>query len=139
MDIVGTGLWQDEQLNFFDVRVVHANSASYLSTSPAKLYSEHELRKKKCYMRRVHLVEGGSFTPLVMSTTGGLGEEFLKVIKKAASRIEDKHQERYPEIMATIKQKLRFSMLRSTLRSLRGCRVPLKTFINYNVKLFIEA
>ena len=127
MDIVGSGLWQDEQLNFFDVRVVHANSASYLSTSPAALYKDHENRKKRCYMRRVHLVEGGSFTPLIMSTTGGLGEEFLKVIKKAASRIEDKHQERYPEIMATIKQKLRFSMLRSTLRSLRGCRVPLKT------------
>eukprot|EP00116_Pleurobrachia_bachei_P019401 sb/3479663/ len=122
MDIVGTGLWQPEQLNFFDVRVVHANSASYLSTPPAALYRNHEQRKKRTYMRRVQMVEGGSFTPLIMSTTGGLGDEFMKTLKKAASRIEDKHGERYPEIMATIKQKLRFSILRSTLRSLRGCR-----------------
>eukprot|EP00116_Pleurobrachia_bachei_P014411 sb/3474673/ len=35
----------------------------------------------------------------------------MKTLKKAASRIEDKHGERYPEIMATIKQKLRFSIL----------------------------
>ena len=74
------------------------------------------------------MVEGGSFTPLIMTTTGGLGEEFLKVVKKAASKIEEKHDsEKYPEIMSTIKQKLRFSILRSTLRSLRGCRTPIKT------------
>ena len=53
----------------------------------------------------------------------------MKVIKKAASKIEDKG-EKYPETLATIKWKLRFSMLtqlRSTLRSLRGYRVPIKS------------
>eukprot|EP00116_Pleurobrachia_bachei_P007145 sb/3467407/ len=60
-------------------------------TSPAALYKEHEQRKKKSYMRRVQMVEGGSFTPLIMSTSGGLGEEFLKVEtvqRKFTKRIE---------------------------------------------------
>ena len=45
----------------------------------------------------------GDHSPL--STTGGLGEEFRKVIKKAASRTEDKHGERYPEMNMSKKSK----------------------------------
>ena len=126
MDVVGTGLWQPDQLVFLDVRVIHPNSASYISKEPSNLYKEHEQRKKRDYLRRVQLVEGGAFVPLITSTTGGLGGQFQTVLKRAAALIEQRHGEPYAETMSTLKQRIRFSVLRSTLRSLRGCRHPIK-------------
>ena len=126
MDVVGTGLWQPDQQVFLDVRVIHPNSASYISKEPANLYREHEQRKKRDYLRRVQLVEGGAFVPLITSTTGGLGEQFQAVLKRTAALIEQRHGEPYAETVSTLKQRIRFSVLRSTLRSLRGCRHPIK-------------
>jgi len=59
---------------FFDVRACHPNADSYKDLD-LKLYKLHENDKKRLYTQRVMDVEQGTFTPLVFTTTGGMGEE----------------------------------------------------------------
>jgi hypothetical protein len=122
MDIVCRGLWSDMQASFMDVRVFHPNAPSYLKMPITNLYKKHENQKKLAYMRRVQEVEQGSFTPLVFSTSGGFAVEVGKVLEKAARGISHKHKECYAETMSFIREKTRFSLLRSTLVALRGTK-----------------
>ena len=55
----------------------HPNAPSYRNSSIPSVYHHHELQKKQEYGKRVQEVEQASFTPLVFSTTGGMGREAL--------------------------------------------------------------
>ena len=70
-----------------------------------------------------------SFTPLVFSTSGGFAPEVGRVLEKAAGEICKRHRESYSETMTFIREKTRFSLLRSTLVALRGTKrrvVPIR-------------
>ena len=72
-DIHTRGFWGRRQSAFLDVRVFHPNVPSYRNSSIPFVYRRHELQKKREYGERVREVEQVSFTPLVFSTTGGMG------------------------------------------------------------------
>ena len=67
-------------------------------------------------------VEKGSFTPLVFSTTGGMGPECSKYHKRLGELIATKRNETYSTVMNHIRTKLRFCLLRSSLIAIRGER-----------------
>ena len=75
LDIRATGFWTAAQDAYFDVRVFHPNAPSNSSGSISTAYKKHEDIKKQAYGQRVREVEHGVFTPLVFSTTGGMGQE----------------------------------------------------------------
>ena len=58
---------------FFDVRVFNPTSKRYVNQEISKTYEVNEIEKKKLYKERILQIEHGSFTPLVMSTTSGMG------------------------------------------------------------------
>ena len=122
MDIVCRGLWRDMEASYLDVRVFHPNSPSYQKTSIAQLHRTHQNQKKIAYLRRVLNVEQGSFTPLVFATSGGFAPEVKRVLDCVGHKICSKHQEVLSETMSFMRQKLRFSLLRSTLVALRGTK-----------------
>ena len=122
MDIVCRGLWSDMEAAYLDVRVFHPNAPSYVKEPIANLHKRHQNQKKLAYMRRVIRVEQGTFTPLVFATSGGFAPEVGVVLKRVADKICKKRQENHSETMAFIRQKLRFSLLRSTLVALRGTK-----------------
>ncbi len=72
LDIRARGLWNNHQDAFFDVRVFYPNAPSNGSTDA---YRRDEMAKKREYGQRVREVELGVFTPLVLSTNGGMGKE----------------------------------------------------------------
>ena len=74
LDIRAKGFWNRQQDAFFDVRVFHPNAHSYRNTSIPSLYRQHEMAKKREYGDRIREVEYAVFTPLVFSTTGGMGK-----------------------------------------------------------------
>ena len=116
------------------MRIVHANSPSYLHTPVDKLYAQHENAKKVAYNKRVMEVEHGSFTPVVISTAGGMGEEALKYHNRLASLIASKRNEDYDSVITYIRRKVRFSILRTTLIAVRGTRklVKKKRIMNFS-------
>ena len=57
-----------------DVRVFNPSAQSNQRGPLASAYRRHELEKKRQYDQRVREVEHATFTPLVMSVTGGMGK-----------------------------------------------------------------
>ena len=74
-DICATGFWTAAQDAYFDVRVFHPNALSNSSGSISTAYKKHEDIKKRAYGQGVREIEHGVFTPLVFSTTGGMGQK----------------------------------------------------------------
>ena len=126
------GFWCPLQKAYFDVRIIHPNSPSYLDTPVEKLYKQHENIKKTAYNRRVLEVEHGSFTPLVFSTGGGMGKEALKYHNRLAALISAKRNESYNDVITYIRRKLRFSILRTTLVAVRGTRKKFRKYRSTN-------
>ena len=78
LDVSAIGLWSPMERTFLDVRVVHPNAVSYRDKTIEKIYEIHEKEKKRSYNQRVMQVERATFTPLVLSTTGGMAPESAK-------------------------------------------------------------
>ena len=111
-----------------DVRIFHPNSPSYINKTPDSLYKMHENQKKTAYNERVINVDQGTFTPLIFSTSVGMGMECLRYHKRLATLIACKRGEDYSSTMNFIRKKIRFSLLRSTLIAIRGTRVKIQHF-----------
>ena len=86
------------------------------------MYLTHEREKKNKYNARVLQVDKASFTPLVFSTTGGMGGEADRFFKHLAQKISNKGGQRYSDVIAFIRRRLRFDLLKTCLISLRGHR-----------------
>ena len=67
------GFWNMSQDAFFYVGVFYPNASSNSSTDLCSVYRKHEQAKKHEYGQWIREVERGVFTPLVLSTTGGMG------------------------------------------------------------------
>ena len=122
LDVAGNGVWGPMERTFLDIRVMHPNSPSYVNKDIRQIYKAHEMEKKRTYNERVIEVEKGSFTPIVVSTSGGMGNEAEKFHKRLAQLIADKRGEEYSCVVNYIRTRLRFCLLKSVLTSIRGVR-----------------
>ena len=86
------------------------------------MYEDHEREKKRAYNERIIQVEKGTFTPIVFSTFGGMGQEADRYHKRLAELIAEKRHELYSHVVDYIRTILRFCLLKCVLTSLRGVR-----------------
>ena len=84
LDVKARGFWCRGQDAYFDVRVFYPNASSYRSLGLASAYKRHEDAKKCEYDQCVREVEHGVFTPLVCTSTGGVGWEATVFYKRLA-------------------------------------------------------
>ena len=122
LDICARGLWQAGQMAFFDVRVFNPTAKRYMNQEISKTYEVNEREKKKLYNERILQIEHGSFTPLVMSATGGMGRECKKFYARLAEMISYKRGTSYSVIAAWVRRKITFSLIKSIGMCLRGSR-----------------
>ena len=122
LDVSAVGVWSAMERTFFDVRVMHPNSPSYANIAREQLYIRHEREKKRKYNDRILNVDRGSFTPLIFTTTGGMGPECSKFFKRLSEMIAIKRGEDYPIVVNHIRTRIRVSLLKSVLVALRGER-----------------
>ena len=133
LDIHARGFWERQRSAFFDVRVCHPNADSYRDLDLKQIYKQHENDKKRLYTQRVMNVEQGTFTPLVFTTTGGMGEECKRYHNRLAELVAAKKGEVYANTVSWIRSKVSFAILRAALLCLRGSRTPKRT-IRSNVQ-----
>ena len=122
LDIRARGFWSPAQDAYFDVRVFYPNAPSNRSGSLSAAYKKHEVIKKRAYGQRVRDVEGGVFTPLVFSTTGGMGREATTFYKRLADLLAQKQLKPYPVVINWLRCKLSFAAVRSSIMCIRGTR-----------------
>ena len=123
LDIVAQGFWgRDRQSAFFDVRVFNPYAPCYRNSSLAQGYRKNELEKKRAYEERVREIEHGSFSPLVFSAAGGMGNIATVVYKRLASLLAEKQGRQYSSTLHWLRCRLNFSLLRSAIMCIRGSR-----------------
>ena len=112
---------------FLDVRVYYANADSYKDLDLKQIYKQHKNDKKRLYTQRVMGVEQGTFTPLVFTTTGGMGKECKRYHSRLVELVAAKKGEDYATTVFWIRSKVSFTILRSALLCLRGSRTAKRT------------
>ena len=118
LDVAANGFWGGRfERAFFDVFNPHAPSNRHPLSS---CYRKHENIMKRAYKQRVREVKHGSFTPLVMSLTGGLGNAATTCYKRLASLLYSKREQPYCSTMAWIRCSLSFFLLRLSIQCIRG-------------------
>ena len=121
-DVSARGFWTPMQRAFFDIKVTHLNAPSYRQKEPAVVYRLHEKEKKRKYNRRIIEIEQGHFTPLILSTSGGMGPECAIFVKHLAKKIAQKKNQDLPDVMRVLRTEIRFAVLKATLIAIRGTR-----------------
>ena len=122
LDICARGFWTAGQMAFFDVRVFNPNARRYAKLEIAKTYEVNEKEKKKSYAERILQVEHGSFTPLVMSATGGMGRESRKFYARLAESLSQKRNQIYSLTASWLRRKICFALMKSVCICIRGSR-----------------
>ena len=126
-DIRARGFWGgNRQCVFFDVKVFNPNAQSYRWSSLESCFRHEENTKKRKYEQRNIEVEHGSFTPLVFSTSGGMGNLASTFYKRLASLLSEKRREAYSSTLGWIRTHLSFSLLRSAIMCVRRARSSIK-------------
>ena len=93
------------------------------------MYIAHEDEKKREYLPRARDVDMSAMIPAVLSTSGGMGRECDKLVKRIAEKLSMKRGERYSDTVSFIRRRIRFDLLRTCVISLRGykkCTQPEK-------------
>ena len=84
-------------------------------------------------------IEHGTFTPLIFTSTGGMGKECLQYHSRLAHLISIMKGEDYSKTISWIRARTYFALLRSALICLRGSRARRKAFCDFkNVDIDIE-
>ena len=122
LDVIAEDFWGTRQRAFFDVRVFNPLASSLRNTPIDTLYRQKEQEKRRSYDERIREVEYGSFAPLVFSTSGGMGPAAQVVYRRIASLIANKHKKHYSLTISNIRCRITFSLLRSAIMCIRGCR-----------------
>ena len=121
-DVSARGFWTPMQRAFFYIKVTHLNAPSYRQKEPSVVYRLHEKEKKRKYNRRIIEIEQGHFTPLILSTSGGMGPECAIFVKLLAKKIAQKKNEDQSDVMRVLRTQIRFAVLKATLIAIRGTR-----------------
>ena len=104
LDVAADEFWgRDRSRTFFDIGVFSPFAQSHRNTSLTQCYRKNELEKKQSYEQRIREIEHGSFSPLVFSTTGGMGPIATTVYKRIASMIAQKQHNPYSQTLHWIR------------------------------------
>ena len=123
LDVSAESFWgRDRRLAYFDIKVFNPLASTYASSPLAQCYRWAELDKKRRYDERIREVERGTFSPLVFSSSGGMGPAATVVYKRIATLISEKRGHPYSHVLYWLRCHLCFSLLRSAVMCLRGSR-----------------
>ena len=67
-------------------------------------------------------MEHSSFVPVVFATTGGQGKAASALFARIASKLCEKRRETFSDMMAFVRAKISFCLVRAMVASLRGHR-----------------
>ena len=133
-DVSSNGFWTRFQRAFFDVKVSNLLAPSYREKSVSATLASFEKQKKRAYNHRIQEIERGTFTPLIFGATGGTSRECSIFLNKLSEKISEKQGCVKSVVIAGIRRKISFILIRSVVACLRGERAS-RTFTPDQVTL----
>ena len=127
LDVSARNLWSPLAKAFIDVRVFNPQAKANWEKSIPQMYKSHEEEKKQGYLPRVLQVEKGTFTPAVFSTSGGMGKEADRLLRRMAERMSIKRGENYSSVVSFLRRRFRFDLLKTCVIAMRGYKKPTTT------------
>ncbi|KAG0728334.1 hypothetical protein GWK47_032694 [Chionoecetes opilio] len=95
VDVSARGFWNRGQRAFMDIRIFDPMAACHRRISLEAAHQKNEQEKIRAYGDRIRNVDHGSFTPLVFTTSGGMGPKAKCFYSRLADVMaEKKHQPR---------------------------------------------
>ena len=94
----------------------------YANQEFRKSYEVNEKEKKKQCNERILQVKHRTFTPLVISATGGMGHENQKFYARPSEMISEKRKENYTTVASWLRRKISFALANPLCTYLRGSR-----------------
>ena len=123
LDVAMYGFWGGRfEKAFIDVRIFNPSAQSNRHGPLSSIYRKHEQEKRREYDQRVREIEHATFTPLVFSTTGGMGQAATTFYRRLASMLAEKRDISYSTALNWIRCRLSFALLRASIMSIRGAR-----------------
>ena len=122
VDISARGFWRRGEKAFMDIRIFEPMAACHRNISLDAAHRRNEQEKIRAYEDRIINVDQGSFTPLVFTTSGGMGPRAKCFYSKLAETLAEKKSQPRSHVIAWMRCRLSFSLLRSALLCLRGSR-----------------
>ena len=122
VDIVARDFWQMHELAFFDIKVFNPLARTYMNQSLDAAFKTNEKNKKRKYNNRIIQVEKGTFTPVVLSSLGGLGIESSRFLSKVIELVSQKKDLEQSVVANYIRTKISFELVRSQIACIRGAR-----------------
>ena len=122
LDICTNAFWESSERAFFNVWVLNPFAPTNLKHLVVSCYCLHEMENRRQHDECVREVERRSFTPLVLSTSGGMRRQGTVFFKRLASLLARKRDQPYSHVIGWIRCHLRFSLFRSSITCLRGTR-----------------
>ncbi len=104
------------------MRVINPLASSNRNSTLKSTYRAHEHTKKRAYEVRIREFEQSTLTPLILSTTGGMGTEATVFYKRLATMLAAKWGDHYSHVLCWLRCRHGFSLLRSSIQAIRGSR-----------------
>ncbi|KAG0724825.1 hypothetical protein GWK47_039809 [Chionoecetes opilio] len=127
VDISAHGFWTRGQRAFMDIRIFDPMAACHRELSLETAHQRNEQEKIRAYGERIQHVDQGSFTPLVFTTSGGMGPKAKCFYSRLADVMAEKKHQPRSHVVAWMRCRLSFSLLRSALLCLRGTKYSAPT------------
>ena len=122
LDLSAQVFWTRGERAFFDIRVFDPVALSYMNQSLEASHGKQEEHKRLCYEERIINVEHGSFTPLIFTIAGGMSRGTQKFYDRLAEMLAESRGQPKSTVVAWMRCRLSFSLLRSAILCLRGTR-----------------
>ena len=120
--LMGSGGGGRYEKTYLDVRIINPHARSNKNQGLAAMFMKHEREKMRKYEQRIREVEHSTFTPLVLTASGGMGNQATTFYKRLASLLAEKWDSPYGTTISWLRCRLCFSLLRSSIQAIRGAR-----------------
>ena len=130
LDVSARGFWRRGQQAFLDVRIFNPMALTNVELPLPRAHIQNEQDKKRRYDERVREVEQGTFTPLVFTTSGGMAPQAATFYAHLAQQLSEKKKQPKSCVVAWMRCRLSFSLLRSAILCVRGTRSKPPAYVN---------
>ena len=139
-DVAARDLWGKGKKAFSDIKVFNPLAKSYTQQQIKSIYSNAESAKRRKYNHRILHIEHGSFTPIIFSCFGGMGEEAKRYYTKICELLAEKRNQQLSIVKNFVRTQLNFSLIRSAALCIRGSkshRIKHEVIKNMDIKMAV--